>query len=158
MNEVLAVVRIPDGVSKAVPTFPGQHLKFVGGVAEVRHERHMPSVLTMPDARVELDAGWADFLPKWVGQIGGDAKVTCDLKVNPTHVAEEVGPEPVADAEDTVPFSGASGPPTKYGWGGPVEPSEDDLAKVVFGKHPAGHGCKFCEDKRRRARQAAAKG
>ncbi len=138
MNPVIATLRMPNGISAAFPTFPGQRLKVVGGLGEIRHEMHMPAVLQMgPDARVELDAGWADFLPKWVKLIGGDDKVTCTLTVNPVHVAEEVGQEP-----PTAPVEVAG----EVGW------PAVDLPDVVFGRHPHGHQCKACEAKRAKAR------
>ncbi len=126
MNDVIALIRRPNGYSARVPTFPGQYVAIVGGLGEVRHEMHMPAVLQMgPDTRVEMDPGWADFLPKWVKMIGGEEHITCTLVV----------PEKA---------------PTT-GW-----PDGQDFASVVFGSHPAGHQCRFCEGKRKKARLAAA--
>jgi hypothetical protein len=125
MNPVLAVVWLPDGVSKSVPTFPGQRLSFVGGKAEVRHAMHMPHVLAMPNARVQVSKDWREWLPGWIEQIPG----VDDRKV-----------------KATVEYEGADDEQA------PIHASFDH---IVFGKHPSGHDCGFCQAARRRAVAAA---
>lgn len=124
MNETIAEVYIPDGVSKAVPTFPGQKLAFVGGHAVVTHQMHMPTVLAMPEARVQITKDWAEWLPVWVNQMPG-----LDDKVKAT--VEVMGLDP------------------SYG--------KTDLSDVVFGRHPIGHQCSYCDAKRERVRKSMEK-
>lgn len=127
MESVIATVYIPNGVSKAVRTFPGHTLKFVGGKAEVRAEWDMPSVLAMPDARVQVSKDWAEWLPKWIDQMPGfEDKVRA-----------------------TVEVMGFDETPAEA-----IPMSVLDLDEIVHAKHPKGHQCRLCVARRERVSAA----
>lgn len=93
MNPIIATVYLPGGVSKAVRTFPGHVLPFVGGKAEVKHEWDMPHVLAMPDALVQVSKDWREWLPKWTDQIPGyDNKVKARVEVLGAETVDEEAP------------------------------------------------------------------
>lgn len=89
MNSTIAVCYLPNGVSKAVRTFPGHTLPFVGGKAIVHSELDMPHVLAMPEARVQISHDWAEWLPKWVDQVPGyEDKIKAKVDILPNPDAE----------------------------------------------------------------------
>jgi hypothetical protein len=123
MNAVIAQVYIPGGASKAIRTFPGQKLNFVGGKAEVRHEWHMPHVLAMPEARVQVSYDWREWIPKWIDMMPGyDDKVKATIEVLGT--------------DDSLQDE------TNGAW--------DAIDLIAVGRHKTGCVCKICVGARRR--------